>query len=122
MNTNNTTENFFKALEQYQPPNTEPVVWKLCYDRETGVILELTTEKTDLDYIEITRETADTNPHLNPYARVINEELIYLERKKTSTETIHKLGVKPDSLGDIATDSYNMLLLDTKGQHRWYYE
>lgn len=122
MSTNNTTENFFKALEQYKTPIPEPVIWRLCYDKETGVIFDLTTEKVDCDYIEISRSDADLYPHRDPYARVIDRELIYLERKKPLTDHIHKLKLKKHSNGNIVTDEFNMLLLNKAGKNRWRYE
>lgn len=122
MNMNKTTENFLKALENYNTPETAPVIWRLCYDKETGVILDLTTEQTDLDYIEISRAEADKNPQHNPYARVVDKELVYLEYKKIKTNHIHTVGVHRKNNGKVATDSYNMLLLNSQGKNRWYYD
>lgn len=120
MNMNKTTKNFLKALENYNPPETVAVVWKLCYDKETGVILDLTTEETVLAYIEISRLEADQNPHLNPYARVVDGELIYLEHRKIITDHIHNLKVHKHKDGKIVSDDYNMLLLNNQGKNRWY--
>jgi len=119
---NKTTENFFKALERYTPPVTEPVIWKLCYDNDTGIVTELTTEDTEYPYIEISREEADTNPQLNPYARVINRELIYLDKKRISVDHVYNLKVYADPDGNVVTDEYNMLLLNKHGTRRWGYE
>lgn len=121
MSTNRTTENFLKALESYNPPTPSPVIWRLYYDQETGVIFDLTTNDMGGDFIEISRSEADQNPHMDPYARVIGGELIYLERKKISTNHIHVKKLQKHDQGDIVTDDYNMLLLNKLGRNRWRY-
>ena len=53
---NKTTENLWRALENYVPPKTKPTVYKLVYDPATGKPLDVTTTETDQPYIEITRK------------------------------------------------------------------
>lgn len=121
MNMNKTTENFLTAISQYKPPTPTPVVWRLCYEPTTGLIIGLTTENTELNYIEISRDEADQNPQHDPYARVIDGELIYI-RKQAKNKYVHKIGVYKNKNGKVVSDAYNMLLLNKHGPNRWYYE
>jgi hypothetical protein len=65
---NDTTENFIKALQQYKTPEPKPVIWKLYYNVQTGIPVDLTTEDLEIDsnditYIVVSREVAETYPH-----------------------------------------------------------
>lgn len=125
---NKTTENLWKALAEYKPPKTEPVIWKLVYNVIDGKPIDLTTEnftnnKQDISYIEISREQADQHPHLNPRARVVDKKITYLEISKSKkVEQAKKITVIPDENGNIVTDDYSMLLINSEGNHRWSHD
>lgn len=119
---NKTTENFLKALQEYQPPEIKKVVWKLAYNPETGKPLFVTTEETDNAYIEITRNEAETYPHQDPRVTVVDGKIHRTVKKVSPDETPNNLKVFPDKKGNIATDDYNMLIINNEGSNRWKYE
>lgn len=119
---NETTENLWQALKNYTPPETKPVIWKLIYDTNTGKPLNLVTGDTDQPYIEITREEADTYPHQDPRVSVIDGKIVRTIKKTQLKEIPNRLQVVLDNNGDIATDNYNMLLINSSGKNRWRYD
>lgn len=119
---NKTTENLINALKNYTPIETVAVVYRLTYDEKTGKPIAVTTEPTDHPYIKISREEADTQPHLDPRVRVENGKLVRHVKRLTSTEEPNRLSVKLDPAGNIATDDYNMLIINSTGNNRWQYE
>lgn len=119
---NKTTENLIQALKKYKPPETATVTYRLVYDVETGKPITVTTEPTDHAYIEISRQEADTQPQFDPRVRVENGQLIRHVKRLVLTEQPNKLTVLLDSDGDIATDDYNMLIINSSGTNRWRYD
>lgn len=54
---NDTTKNLIKALEEFVPVNPKPIVYKLTYDKETGIVNGCTIdENVDLPWVEISKE------------------------------------------------------------------
>lgn len=119
---NKTTENLWRALENYVPPKTKPVVYKLVYDPATGKPLDVTTTETDQPYIEITRKEADTYPHQDPRVSVVDGKIVRRIKKLQSHEIPNRLQVVADTNGDIATDDYNMLIINSSSNNRWKYD
>jgi hypothetical protein len=119
---NKTTENLWKALENYIPPVNKTLVWKLIYDPETGKPISVTTDETDQPYIEISRNEADTYPHQDPRVSVVDGKIVRRVKKLSLQEIPNRLQVFPNDKGNIATDTYNMLLLNSSGNNRWKYD
>lgn len=119
---NKTTENFWEALENYTPPVIKTLVWKLIYDPETGKPITVTSDETEHPYIEISRSEVDTYPHQDPRVRVVNGKLVRKIKKLNLQEIPNKLHVFLDDNGNIATDTYNMLLINSNGNNRWKYD
>jgi hypothetical protein len=119
---NKTTENLEQALRNYTAPNTEQTVYRLTYNKDTGKPIAVTTEPTDQPYIEISRELANTQPQLDPRYKVIDGALIKQVKKIVASEEPNTLAVKLSESGNIATDDYNMLIIDKAGKNRWSYE
>jgi hypothetical protein len=124
---NKTTENLWEALRNYVPPVTPPVIFRLFYNIETGKPLDLTTEDREFDsttvnWIEISRSEADTYPHQDPSVSVINGKLIRKITAVHTEEQPNRLTVTLDCNGDVATDDYSMLIINSTGKKRWKYE
>jgi hypothetical protein len=119
---NETTENLWRALENYTPPETKPTVWKLVYDLATGKPLNVTIEETDQPYIEITRDEANTYPHQDPRVSIVDGKIVRTVKKLQSQEIPNILQIVSNKDGDIATDSYNMLIINNSGKNRWKYD
>jgi hypothetical protein len=119
---NKTTENLWQALENYTPPETKPVVWKLVYEVDTGKPISVITGETEQPYIEITRAEADTYPHQDPRVSVVDGKIVRRIKKLQPHEIPNGLQVVPDVNGDIATDGYNMLIINSTGNNRWRYD
>ena len=116
---NKTTENLWQALENYKPPETKPVIWKLVYDPDTGKPLNVITEETDQPYIEITRKEADTYPHQDPRVTVVDGKIVRAVKKLQLQEIPNRLQVVLNDNGDIVTDDYNMLIINNRGKNKW---
>jgi hypothetical protein len=119
---NKTTENLWRALENYVPPDTPSVIYRLIYDLDTGKPLNVITSETDLQHIVITKEEADTYPHQDPRVRVVNNKIVKHIKKLQSQEIPNTLKVFIDVKGHIATDDYNMLIINNSGNNRWNYD
>ncbi len=55
-NLNETTKNLLIALSEYKPPICKPIIIKLTYNKDTGIVDGFTMEETDKPWIEISRE------------------------------------------------------------------
>jgi len=119
---NETTANLWRALEEYIPPVTEKIVWKLVYDPDTGIPLSVLTTDTDQPYIEITRQEADTYPHQDPRVSVVDGKIVRRTKSISTSEIPNGLQVFLAENGNIATDSYNMLLINSTGNNRWSFK
>lgn len=124
---NKTTENLWQALREYSPPETKPVIFRLFYNVKTGKPVELTTENketnsVDIDWIEISRAEANTYPHQDPRVSVVDGKIHRAIKKITALDEPNRLRVKQNSNGNIATDDYNMLIINRAGKNRWKYE
>lgn len=119
---NETTENLWRALENYTPPETKPVIWRLVYDPVSGKPLNVIIEETDQPHIKITRAEADTYPHQDPRVSVVDGKIVRTVKRLQSQEIPYRLQVVADTNGDIATDSYNMLIINSNGKNRWHYD
>lgn len=80
--TNETTENFWKVMTEWVPPEPNPIFFRLYYNND-GTPITYSMEDLPHDYIEITPEIFQ-NANMN--VRVINNQLIF---KKLAT--INKL-------------------------------
>jgi hypothetical protein len=49
-------KNLLIALSEYKPPTCKPIIIKLTYNKDTGIVDGFTMEETDKPWIEITRE------------------------------------------------------------------
>lgn len=124
---NETTENFLKALQQYKTPEAKPVVWKLYYNIKTGIPVDLTTDDleisdNDIVYIVVSREIADTYPHLNPRTRIVDGKITRIQKTVSPEHVPYKIRVVPEPQGNIVTDDYNMLIINKAGKNRWAHE
>lgn len=119
---NETTKNLWRALENYTPPETKPLVWRLVYDPVTGKPLNVITDETNRPYIEITRAEADTYPHQDPRVSVVDGKIVRNIKRLQSQEIPYRLQIVSDENGDVATDDYNMLIINSNGKNRWRYE
>lgn len=119
---NETTANLWKALKEYNPPVTKKLVWKLVYDADSGKPIEVVTSDTDLPYIEISKQEADTYPHQDPRVSVIDGKLVRRVKSLTVGDIPNRLTVVKSNDGNIATDGYNMLLINSTGTNRWKYD
>ena len=119
---NETTANLWKALKEYTPPVTKKITWKLVYDAESGKPIEVITDNTDLPYIEISQQEAETYPHQDPRVSVVDGKIVRRVKSLSTSEIPNKLQVFPAENGNIATDSYNMLLINSTGNNRWKYD
>lgn len=116
---NKTTENFLAAINHYQEPAVDAVVYKLVYNIDNGKPLYVTTDEVDLPWVEISREFADTQPQLDPRVTVRDGTVVVEIKKIKPTEEPGKLLVVGNPLGNIATDEYNMLIINNSGPNRW---
>lgn len=118
---NKTTKNYLKALANYTPPECKPTIWRLVYDPESGKAIDLIVTETDLPNIVVSRNEADTYPHLDPRVRVVNGKITRLIKKMPEGEISNNKCVKLAPNGNIATDDYNMLIINKLGNKRWTY-
>jgi hypothetical protein len=74
-NLNETTKNLLIALENYKVEQPKPIVIKLIYDKDTGLIEGITTEETNKPWLPVTKEEYNAGI---PYKalKVINGKLI----------------------------------------------
>ena len=116
---NKTTENLVQAFKNYTAPKTVQTVYRLTYNKDTGKPIAVTTDLVDHPYVEISRELADTQPQLDPRYKVIDGVLVKQTKKILATEEPNTLAVKVSDSGDIATDDYNMLIINSNGKNKW---
>ena len=119
---NETTQNLWKALEQYQAPVAQPVVHRLIYDPESGKALTITVNETDQPCIIISREEADRYPHQDPRVRVVDGKIVRQVKKMQPVDVPNFLKVFASDRGTITTDDYSMLIIDDSGKNRWCYD
>jgi hypothetical protein len=119
---NKTTENFLTAIKNYTPPQVEQTVYKLVYNIDTGKPICVTTDNTDLPWVEISREFADSQPQLDPRVTVVENKIVIQTKKIKEIEEPGRLLVVKDCNGNIATDDYSMLIINSEGNNRWSYE
>lgn len=99
---NETTKNFLIALSEYNPPVCKPVIIKLVYDADTGIVENIEFGDTDKPYVEISREQYEAGVHFRRL-RVVNGKL----------EGIPKIRIKKLALVDGNTwhTTNNMLIM-----------
>ncbi len=49
-----TTDNFWKAVAEFEPPEIRPIFWRLYYNEKTGEPVEYTMQEREGTYIDIT--------------------------------------------------------------------
>lgn len=116
---NKTTENLLTAISNYSEPVAATVVYKLVYDSNTGKPLSVTTDNVDLPWVEISREFADTQPQLDPRVTVKDGKVVIRTKPLVTVDEPGKILVVKQPTGNIATDDYNMLIINTLGTNRW---
>lgn len=79
---NETTKNFLLALSEYTPPISKPVVIKLVYNADTGIVENIEFGNTDKPYVEISREQYEAGIHFQQW-RVVNGKLESIPRVRT---------------------------------------
>lgn len=97
---NETTLNLIKALKEYTPAEIKPIIIKLIYDKETGIVNGFTMEDTDEPWIEISKEQFDAGIHYKKL-RVVNnklEEIIVDNPKKLLLESGNKWYTKEENM------------------------
>jgi hypothetical protein len=119
---NETTENFLTAIKNYTPPQVNAVVYKLVYNADTGKPVCVTIEDTDRPWVAISREFADTKPQLDPRVIIVDGKVVIQTKKIKAVEEPGRLLVIKDCNGNIATDDYSMLIINSDGNNRWSYE
>ena len=119
---NKTTENFFQALKDYVPPEPKKIEFKLTYDKETLRPIGLTIDDTDLPYIILSLDEANTQPHLDPRVEIVDGKLVRHIKKINTDKQPNTKKVFPNYNGNIVTDEFNMLIINSKGSNRWNYE
>lgn len=100
---NETTANFLKAIQEYKPQPTVPVVIKLTYDPETMYVTGCTFEDTDEPFIIITHEQWKNGFHCRPL-KIVNGQAVPIERIRK-----RELQLVPGSTW--FTDRSNMLII-----------
>lgn len=102
---NETTKNLLIALRDYKPPECKPVIIKLIYDAETGIVENIEFGDTDKPYVEITREQYEAGLHYR-HSRVVNGKL----------EPIPRIRLKQLALVEGSTwyTNDNMLIIGNK--------
>lgn len=116
---NKTTENLLAAISNYSEPVVATVVYKLVYDRTSGKPLSVTTDDVNLPWVEISREFADTQPQLDPRVTVKDGKVVIQTKPLVIVDEPGKILVVNEPNGNIATDDYNMLIINTLGTNRW---
>lgn len=116
---NKTTENLLAAISNYSEPVVATVVYKLVYDRTSGKPQSVTTDNVDLPWVEISREFADTQPQLDPRVTVKDGKVVIQTKPIVTVDEPGKILVVKEPNGNIATDDYNMLIINTLGTNRW---
>lgn len=116
---NKTTENLIQVLKEYTPPESIKTIYRLVYDEESGKPIRVTTEPTSDTHIEISQEEASSQPQLDPRVKVENGKLVRHIKKIIQTEETNRLGVTRDVAGNIATDDYSMLIINSTGKNKW---
>lgn len=120
---NKTTENFIKALMNYKPIESIQPVYKLIYDIDSGKLISITIDEVDHDnWIEITKDKNNEQIHLNPLYSVVNKKLVKKQNTHQHYERPNQKILYESDKGNIATDSYNMLLINSAGSKRWNYD
>ncbi len=124
---NKTTENLLAALESYIPPDTVAVVFRLYYNIHSGKVIDVSTDllhtdDPDVDSIEISRQEADTYPQYDPNITIVDRKIVRKRKQFDTTQQPYCLKVKYSTHGDIATDDYNMLIINSRGKNQWKYK
>lgn len=119
---NKTTENLIKALQEYVAPTPEKIIRKLVYNAQTGKPINVTIGETSLPYIVITKEEEDTYPHQDPRVTVVDGKIHRAVKKVTNEQTPMSIRVVASVNGNIATDDYNMLIINSTGKNRWNHD
>lgn len=120
---NKTTENFLKAIQSNSKVSKVNLVYKLIYDPESGKLLNTTVEDIDHNnWIEITLEQNNQQLHLNPNYSIVDGKIYQSKKSVVNQEEPNRKSLYADSQGNIATDSYNMLLINSTGSKRWTYD
>ena len=120
---NKTTENLMKAIQSKSKVSKVNLVYKLVYDPDSGKILDTTVEDIDHNnWIEITLEQNNQQRHLNPTYSIVDGKIYQSKKTNVNQETPNRKSLYTNSQGNIATDSYNMLLINSTGSKRWTYD
>jgi len=77
---NETTENFWKAFNEWDPPPPKPIFHRLYHD-DAGLPLFYSMEDVPGNYIEIDRETFSSLPS---NVRVVDNKLTYIKHTITN--------------------------------------
>jgi hypothetical protein len=80
--TNETTENFWKAWNEFKWPDPKPISYRLYYN-QAGLPICYTMEDLPGKYIEVDREIFVTTPH---NVKVIDGQLKFVQPKITVTK------------------------------------
>lgn len=124
---NKTTENLLAAIESYVPPEVVPIVFRLYYNIHSGKVVDVSTDllynnDPDVDSIVISRQEADTYPQYNPNITIVDGKIVKKHRNFETTQQAYCLKVKSSVSGNIATDDYNMLIINNHGKNQWQYK
>lgn len=85
---NETTENFWKAFAEWDPPPPKPIFYRLYYDNQ-GLPLFYSMEDVPGNYIELDRETYAASPS---NVRVVNNKLVYIKQQISKKLTPGEVG------------------------------
>lgn len=110
---NETTENFLKALRDYEPPQTIPTVWKMAYDSNGKPIYKTAGQPNPGDtWIEISAEQAEQHIDSNPRIRVHNGKVVSILLPCDMRNQIGaRTRIRRDPEGKYETDPYNMMII-----------
>ena len=89
---NETTENFWKAFNEWDPPAPAPIFYRLYYN-DAGQLLFYSMEDVPGNYIEIDRETFAASPS---NVRIVNNKLTYIKHTVTNKLTPGETGTPCD--------------------------
>ena len=86
-NMNETMRNLLIAISEYVPSETKPIIIKLTYDANTGLVDGLEFYDTDKPYIEISREQYEAGIHIGQL-QVVNGKLERVARIRLKKLTL----------------------------------
>lgn len=114
MNTNQTTENFLKVMQDFHWPEPRPISYRLYHD-ETGRPLVYTMEDLPGTFVEIDQQTYIAASH---WVKVVDGKLIKIESKSLPRK------LRPSQQDGVCCDPRDVCVIVTHNtpNQRWRYD